>query len=166
MPGQTIRYTLKDIANTSSVSLANFYWRDTLPGTVRLERIVTGTYNAQGSYKLVYRTNLSGEDYRTLADSLSTQKNYTLDASPAALRLASNEYVTEVMAVFGTVPAGFRQVEQTKIDCTVVSWAAGGSQIVNQADVGGTYNGVWVQAVSRWVTTVYGKPTPLPRTGY
>ena len=22
------------------------------------------------------------------------------------------------------------------------------------------------QAVSRWVTTVYGKPTPLPKTGY
>ena len=166
MPGQTTRYTLKDTANTSSVSLANFYWRDTLPGTVRLERIVTGTYNVYGSYKLVYRTNLSGEDYRTLADSLSTQKNYTLDASPAALRLASNEYVTEVMAVFGTVPAGFRQVEQTKIDCTVVSWAAGGSQIVNQADVGGTYNGAWVQATSRWVTQVYAPAKPLPRTGY
>lgn len=166
MPGQTARYTLKDIANTSSVSLANFYWRDTLPGAVRLEKIVTGTYNAQGSYKLVYRTNLSGEDYRTLADSLSTQKNYTLEASPAALRLASNEYVTEVMAVFGTVPAGFRQVEQTKIDCAVVSWAAGGSQIVNQADVGGTYNGMWVQATSRWVTQVYAPAKPLPRTGY
>ncbi len=166
MPGQTTRYTLKDIANTSSVSLANFYWRDTLPGTVRLEKIITGTYNAQGSYKLVYRTNLSGEDYRTLADSLSTQKNYTLDASSAALRLASNEYVTEVMAVFGTVPAGFRQVEQTKIDCAVVSWAAGGSQIVNQADVGGTYNNAWVQATSRWVTKVYAPAKPLPRTGY
>jgi len=40
---------------------------------------------------------------------------------------------------------------------------------VNKADVGGTYQGVWVQAVSRWVTTVYGKKTPvpkLPRTGY
>ena len=29
-------------------------------------------------------------------------------------------------------------------------------------------NGTWVQAVSRWVTSVYGKPTvpKLPRTGY
>ena len=40
------------------------------------------------------------------------------------------------------------------------------SSFVNIADVGGVYNGTWVQAISRWVTTVYGKPTPLPRTGY
>ncbi len=167
MPGQTIRYTLKDIANTSNVALGNFYWRDTLPSNaVRLSKVVTGTWNAQGSYKLVYRTNLSGNDYRTLADSLSTQKNYTLDASPVSLRLASNEYVTEVMAVFGVVPAGFRQVEQTKIDCTVVNWLTGGAQFANQADVGGTYNGAWVQSTSRWVTTVYAPTKSLPRTGY
>ena len=36
----------------------------------------------------------------------------------------------------------------------------------SQADVGGVYNDQWVQAISRWVTTVYGKPTPLPKTGY
>ncbi len=133
---------------------------------MRLGKVITGTWNAQGSYKLVYRTNLSGSEYRTLADNLSTTKNYTLDASPTALRLAANEYVTEVMAVFGVVPAGFRQVEQSKIDCTVVSWLTGGAQFTNQADVGGVYNGAWVQAVTRWTTTVYGKPTPLPRTGY
>ena len=167
MPGQTIRYTLKGIANTSTVALNNFYWRDTLPSNaVRLSKVVTGTWNAQGSYKLVYRTNLSGNDYRTLADNLSTTKNYTLDASPVALRLAANEYVTEVMAVFGVVPAGFRQVEVTKIDCTVVSWLTGGAQFANQADVGGTYNGAWVQATSRWVTKVYAPAKPLPRTGY
>ncbi len=86
-----------------------------------------------------------------------------------ALRLASNEYVTEVMFVFGVVPANFRQVEAPKIDCTVVSWAKGGSQFVNQADVGGVYDGQWIMATTRWVTKVY-KPAapskPLPRTGY
>ena len=50
--------------------------------------------------------------------------------------------------------------------CTAVSGLAAGSSFVNVADVGGTYNGVWVQAVSRWETKVYGKPAPLPRTGY
>ena len=34
------------------------------------------------------------------------------------------------------------------------------------ADVGGVYNGEWIQAVSRWVTNIYGKSTTLPRTGY
>ena len=34
-------------------------------------------------------------------------------------------------------------------------------------DVGGLYNGQWIQAVSRWLTTVYTKTTvKLPKTGY
>lgn len=52
MPGQPIRYTLKDIANTSTVPLSSFYWRDTLPGQMTLNQIVTGTYNQQLSYGL------------------------------------------------------------------------------------------------------------------
>ena len=167
MPGQNIRYTFSNIANNSTTALTSFYWRDTLPvEAVRLAKITTGTYNAAGSYKIVYKTNLSGSDYRVLADSLNTQQNYVLEASPVALRLASNEYVTEVMFVFGVVPANFRQVEAPKIDCTVVSWAKGGSQFVNQADVGGIYNGQWIMATTRWVTKVYAPPTTLPRTGY
>lgn len=167
MPGQNIRYTFSNIGNNSTTALTSFYWRDTLPvEAVRLAKITTGTYNAAGSYKIVYKTNLSGADYRVLADSLNTQQNYVLEASPVALRLASNEYVTEVMFVFGVVPANFRQVEAPKIDCTVVSWAKGGSQFVNQADVGGVYNGQWIMATTRWVTKVYAPPKRLPTTGY
>ena len=167
MPGQNIRYTFSGIANNSTTSLTSFCWRDTLPvEAVRLAKITTGTYNAAGNYKIVYKTNLSGSDYRVLADSLNTQQSYVLEASPVALRLASNEYVTEVMFVFGVVPANFRQVETPMIDCSVVSWAKGGSQFVNQADVGGVYDGQWIMATSRWVTKVYTPSKPLPRTGY
>ena len=167
MPSQNIRYTFSGIANNSTTSLTSFYWRDTLPvEVVRLAKVTTGTYNADGSYKIVYRTNLSGSEYRVLADSLDTRQNYVLEASPVALRLASNEYVTEVMFVFGVVPSNFRQVETPMIDCSVVSWAKGGSQFVNQADVGGVYDGQWIMATSRWVTKVYAPPKPLPRTGY
>ena len=167
MPGQNIRYTFSGIANNSTTSLTSFYWRDTLPvEAVRLAKITTGTYNAPGNYKIVYKTNLSGSEYRVLADSLNTQQNYVLDASPVALRLGSNEYVTEVMFVFGVVPSNFRQVETPMIDCSVVSWVKGGSQFVNQADVGGVYDGQWIMATSRWVTKVYAPSKPLPRTGY
>ncbi|MFR6096198.1 MAG: hypothetical protein ACLUIW_13270 [Dysosmobacter welbionis] len=89
-----------------------------------------------------------------------------LDASPVALRLASNEYVTEVMFVFGQAPGGFAQVEKPMLKCTAVSGLTAGSSFVNIADVGGVYNDQWVQAISRWVTTVYGKTETLPRTGY
>ena len=164
MSGQPVNYTFSGIANTSNVRLDSFYWRDTLPAQVRLEQVVTGTYNFPGTYKITYRVN--GGEYRTLADNLSTAQNYTLAASTAALGLAANERVTEIMFVFGQAPAGFAQVEKPMLKCTAVNGLAAGSSFVNVADVGGIYNGQWVQAVTRWVTTVYGKPTPLPRTGY
>ena len=164
MSGQPVNYTFSGVANTSNVRLDSFYWRDTLPAQVRLEQVVTGTYNFPGTYKITYRVN--GGEYLTLADNLSTAQNYTLAASSAALGLASNERVTEIMFVFGQAPAGFAQVEKPMLRCTALSGLAGGSSFVNVADVGGVYNGQWVQAVSRWVTTVYAKPTPLPRTGY
>ena len=166
VPGQPIRYVFSDIKNSSTVALDSFYWRDQLPAQVTLSKIVTGSYNQPLSYKVVYKTNLSG-DYRTLADNLSTSKVYVLDARPAVLGLAANERVTEVMFVFGCVKAGFAQVETPYIYAAARSGLANNSSIVNVADVGGLYNGQWIQAVSRWLTTVYTKTTvKLPKTGY
>ncbi len=166
VPGQPIRYVFSQIKNSSTVALDSFYWRDQLPAQVTLSKIVTGSYNQPLSYKVVYKTNLSG-DYRTLADNLSTSKVYVLDARPAVLGLAANERVTEVMFVFGNVKAGFAQVETPYIYATARSGLANNSGIVNVADVGGLYNGQWIQAVSRWLTTVYAKTTVrLPKTGY
>ena len=166
VPGQPIRYVFSQIKNSSNVALDSFYWRDQLPAQVALSKIVTGSYNQPLSYKAVYKTNLSG-DYRTLADNLSTSKVYVLDARPAVLGLAANERVTEVMFVFGNVKAGFAQVETPYIYAAARSGLANNSSIVNVADVGGLYNGQWIQAVSRWLTTVYTKTTvKLPKTGY
>lgn len=166
VPNQPIRYVFSNIKNTSSVALESFYWRDQLPAQVTLSKIVTGSYNQPLSYKVVYKTNLAN-DYRTLADNLSTSKVYVLDARPAVLGLAANERVTEVMFVFGNVKAGFAQVETPYIYATARSGLANNASIVNVADVGGLYNGQWIQAVSRWLTTVYTKTTvKLPKTGY
>ena len=167
MPGQSIRYDFANIANNSTTSLTSFFWRDTLPTqAMRLDKIVTGTYNVPGNYKIVYQTNLSNGAWRTLADNLSTQQNYVLDASPAALGLASNECVTQFMVSFGVVPSNFRQVEAPQVTCTVLSGLTGGTKFTNTADVGGVHDGQWIMAVSRWVTTVYKPSQPLPRTGY
>jgi len=166
VPSQPIRYVFSEIKNSSTTTLNSFYWRDQLPAQVTLDKIVTGSYNQALSYKVVYKTNLSG-DYRTLTDNLSTSKVYVLDARPAVLGLVANERVTEVMFVFGIVPAGFAQVETPYIYATARSGLANSSGIVNVADVGGLYNGQWIQAVSRWLTTVYTKTTvKLPKTGY
>ena len=168
MPGQEIRYTFKDIANNSTVPLDSFYWRDTLPtDAVRLDKIITGTYSARLNYKVVFQTNLSNTQ-RVLADNLNTLQNYTLDASPAALGLASNEYVTQVTFLFGRVPGGFRQVETPYIYCDVLSDLPHEYRFANKCDVGGMWRNQWIQATDRWVTIIYrGGPVPtLPRTGY
>ena len=165
VPGQPIRYVF-EIKNSSTVALDSFYWRDQFPVEVTLNQIVTGSYNQPLSYKVVYKTNLSG-DYRTLADNLSTSKVYVLDARPAVLGLAANERVTEVMFVFGNVKAGFAQVETPCIYGTVGTSLANGASLVNAADAGGLHDGQWIQAVSRWLTTVYTRTTAkLPKTGY
>ena len=166
MPNQPIRYTFSQIGNNSNVALDSFYWRDTLPVQVTVNRLVTGTYNQAQNYKIVYKVNGAGA-YRTLADNLSTAKNYVLDMRPAVLGLAANERVTEVMFVFGTVPAGFAQMETPALYGTVCGGLSNGTSLVNSADAGGLYNGQWIQAVSRWLTTVYAKTTvTLPKTGY
>ena len=168
VPGQEIRYTFKDIGNNSTVPLDSFYWRDTLPtDAVRLDKIITGTYSAWLNYKVVFQTNLSNTQ-RVLADNLNTLQNYTLDASPAALGLASNEYVTQVTFLFGRVPGGFRQVETPYIYCDVLSSLPHEYRFSNKCDVGGMWQNQWIQATDRWVTIIYrGGPVPtLPRTGY
>lgn len=167
MPNNPITYTFKNIANTSSVPLQSFYWRDTLPSAIRAEKLVTGTYNQALSYKIVYLTNLSNGEYRTLNDNLSTTRNYALDMSNAALGLASNEYITEIMFVFGNVRAGFAQVETPYLYARSIMGLPNGASFVNQADVGGVYNGQWITSVSRWVTKVYNYTHfEMPRTGY
>ena len=166
MPNQPIRYMFLQIGNNSNVALDSFCWRDTLPAQVTVNRLVTGTYNQAQNYKIVYKVNGAGA-YRTLADNLSTTKNYVLDMRPAVIGLAANERVTEIMFVFGTVPAGFAQVETPVLYGTVCGGLSNGTNLVNSADAGGLYNGQWVQAVSRWLTTVYAKMTmTLPKTGY
>lgn len=168
VPGQEVRYTFTNIKNNSTVPLNSFYWRDTLPvNAVRLEKIITGTWNQRLSYKIVYKTNLNGT-YRTLADNLSTAENRVISASPAALGLASDEYVTEVMFVFGTVKSGFAQVETPYIYCKALSNLSHESRFANKTDVGGLWNGQWIMGNDSFVTVVYGKKTTkvLPRTGY
>ena len=169
VPGQALRYDFKNIANNSTVPLDSFFWRDTLPtDAVRLDKVVTGTWSARLSYKIVYKTNLSGGGQRTLADNISTDRSRTIDASPAALGLAANEFVTEVMFVFGRVPAGFRQVEAPYIFCKVLPNLPHEYRFSNKTDVGGLWGSQWVMANDRWVTVVYNntEPPKLPRTGY
>ena len=115
---------------------------------------------------MVYRTNLSGENLAHLGGRSEYPEELYPDASPAALGLSANEYVTEFMASFGVVPSGFRQVEAPRVYCNVVSWITGGSKFQPRRTWAAsiTASGSW--RLPRWVTTAYKPSEPLPRTGY
>ena len=165
MPGDTIRYDIREVRNTSTVPLTDFYWRDILPtDAVRLTKIVTGTYNQSLKYKILVTTNKG--DTRVIADNLSTTQNNVINCSNAALGLWHDEYVTSFTLVFGTVKAGFAEVEKPQIYVSVLTNLPNGYQFANKADVGGKYGGEWVIGNTTWVTNIYAKPVKLPRTGY
>ena len=74
-----------------------------------------------------------------------------------------NSIITDLGSNF-TSSEFFDFCEQKSIQ---IKYGANNASVVNVADVGGLYNGQWIQAVSRWLTTVYTKTTvKLPKTGY
>ena len=166
MPGQPIIWNVTTIANSSTIALSDFYFRDIFPSNaVRLERIFTGTFNQSLRYSVMFRTNLNSE-WRVAYDNLSTTTNNALAMSPAALGLAHNERVTEIMFSFGTVRAGFRNVENPRIEGTVLQGLQNGYEFVNRVDVGGRTGTEWVIGNSSWVTRVFNPPPGRhPQTG-
>jgi uncharacterized surface anchored protein len=165
MSGDTIKYEFKEIQNTSTVPLTDFYWRDIVPtDAVRLNKIVTGTYNQSLKYKILVTTNKG--DTKVIADNLSTTQNNVIDCRNAALGLRSDEYVTSFTLVFGTVKAGFCKVETPSTYMTVLPNLPNGYEFGNKSDIGGKYGSEWVVGASSWVTKCYAKNVKLPRTGY
>jgi hypothetical protein len=165
MSGNVIPYIIREVKNTSTVPLTDFYWRDVLPvDAMRLTKIVTGTYNQSLKYKILATTNQG--DTRVIADNLSTTRNNVVDCSGASLGLRSDEFITSFTLIFGTVKAGFCQVEQPQIFVRVQPDLPNGYPFANKCDVGGKYGSEWVVGNSTWLTTIYAKPGKLPRTGY
>ena len=167
MQGQSAIYTIKNVRNSSTVPLNDFYWRDLIPtsaGTV--EKIITGTYNMPGRYKVVATT--SAGNTKVLADNLDTAKNNVILCSPAAVGLRSGESITSVSLMFGTVQPGFTQVLDAKVYMNIKrNGLPSNYQFANKADVGGKYGNEWATGNSTWVTSIYNPAKQrLPKTGW
>jgi hypothetical protein len=167
MSGQPIVWNITTIANSSTIELSDFYVRDILPANaVRLDRIFTGTFNQSVRYAVMFRTN-TNDTWRVAYDNLLSTSNNALVMSPAALGLNSNEFVTEIMYLFGTVRAGVRSVEAPRIEGTVRDGLQNGFEIVNRIDVGGRTGSEWVIGNGVWVSRVYRHiGGNHPRTGW
>ena len=166
--GDSMRYDIYDIANTSNVPLSDFYWYDRIPvDAANVTSMTTGTYSQRLYYRVIFRTNLN--DYRVIASNLLTTNNYSFNLSSAALGLMAGEVVTEVRLEFGTVEAGFHSIKNPTITVKTYAGLSGGYQFTNNAEVGGSYRGAWEGSRAKWVTKIikYNQNQPkLPQTGY
>lgn len=162
----TIRYDFNNIKNNSNVALDNFTWHDSLPIETKLQKVFTGTWNQNLNYSVKYKTNFEST-YRLVADNLFTTQVYELDFSNIALQ--SDEYITDIMFEFGTVEAGFTQVQAPFIYTKVNNYLKDGTEIMNYTEAFGFYNNSKVSGNSSWKTLIFNKTLPkvkLPKTGW
>lgn len=160
----TIRYDFSNISNNSNTSLDNFTWHDSLPIETKIQKIYTGTWNENLTYKVSYKTNFDSS-YKVFRDNLFTNQNYELDLSTVALQ--RDEYITDFIFEFGTVKAGFSQVEAPFIFVKVNNYLKNGTEFINYTEVQGYYNEIKITATDSWRTTIYNYTLPikLPKTG-
>jgi uncharacterized surface anchored protein len=162
----SIYYNFKNIKNKSNVALDNFTWQDILPTqALRVDRIYTGTWNEDLEYSIWYKTNKN--DYKMLVDGLSTQVNNEVSFKTA--ELDEDEFITEYEFRFGTVKAGFSEVEEPILYCDMLDGLGNGFVFTNYTKVFGNYEDKYVEDIDEWTTVTYFKEIEttqkLPRTG-
>lgn len=166
-PGEDVNYEFSNVANNSNVYLDNFKWFDYIPTDyIRLQKMTTGTWNQELTYKVYYKTNKS-DDYVLFKENLNTNENYDLDFTQ--IPLADDEYITETMFDFGKVEKGFRESTKPTMNCKSFDTLKDNDTFTNHTKSIGTYFGVTAEADSKWTTITHIPEEKheeiLPKTG-
>ena len=166
-PGEEVNYEFSNIANNSNVYLDNFKWFDYIPTDyIRLQKMTTGTWNQELTYKVYYKTNKS-DNYVLFKENLNTNENYDLDFTQ--IPLADDEYIVETMFDFGKVEKGFRENTKPTMNCKSFDTLKDNDTFTNHTKSVGTYFGVTAEADSKWTTITHIPEEKheeiLPKTG-
>ncbi len=161
-----IKYDFSNIANTSNIYLDTFKWKDYLPTDyIRLNEIITGTWNQEITYSITYKTNLNKEE-RILANNLSSKENHKIDCTDIGLQ--NGEYITEYCFNFGRVDIGFKEEITPSIFCKVLDTVENKDIFTNKTETTGEYEDLIDTDEDEWTTAVYEKDVhskKLPKTG-
>jgi hypothetical protein len=120
---------------------------------VRLDKIVTGTFDRELRYRIIANTNK--HNAIILADNLSTELNNFVDCSRKNLSLMVDEYITAFTFVFGEVKAGFTSLEQPQIFVAVAESLPSRYKFTVKCEAGGRCIKETVTGSSSWKTSVY-----------
>lgn len=114
-PSEEIEYNF-DIQNKSNDAVSNFIWGDKLPSEVRIQKLYTGTFNQENSYKVQYITN-NNSNWKTIG-TYNTLANNEIILDSQTLELADDEYIEEIRFVFeNDIQKGFKN-DSTQIITT------------------------------------------------
>lgn len=165
--GEVITYDFDNIGNFSNVAVDNFIWGDRLPRQVTLQKVETGTWNEELTYKVQYITN-KNTNWKDVGK-FKTTENSTIDFTQ--IELSEGEYVTQFRFVFGTVKAGFTENTAPKVLAKVNENVQDNKIFVNKTYVTATYKETKLQADDECHTVVYtkediNKEIELPKTGF
>lgn len=168
------KFIFTAINNESSNRLDNFFWNIKVPtDAVRAGTLFTGKWSADVTYSISYKTNMN--DYRILAQGLSSASTYQYDLSSLAMSNQGGEYVTDIRFEFGTVPSGFKVVTNPIFYGYVMPTVPNGYMVITRSECGGKHGEVWKTDSALWTTNVINKggyggtgplPNQLPKTGY
>ncbi len=164
--GDIITYDFNHVGNFSNVPISDFIFGDKLPRQVRIQKITTGTWNEELTYKIQYITN-QNTNWAYIGEDYNTNENYTVDFTN--LNLQDGEYVTQYRFVFGDVKEGFREEEKPTATVKINEDLANNKIIVNDCYVNGKYVDTPLEDEDDAHTIVYtpeeNKEVELPKTG-
>ena len=159
---EEIKYDFS-VKNSGNSSLNNFTWTEYVPyEKVKVTKMITGTYNQNLNYKILYKTNKS--DY-ILFKELNTYASEYLDFTN--IELSKNEEIIEIKVEFGTVDVGFKNVVMPSIFAKVKDNVKKDDLILNKTDLRGEINGINLKDEDDVTTKIIEKKIDkkLPRTG-
>ena len=161
-PNKEIEYTFS-IKNSGNSILNDFTWTEYIPyEKIKITKMITGTYNQNLNYKLLYKTNKS--DY-ILFKELNTTKSTFINFND--IKLSKNEDIVEIKVQFETVDADFKSIVSPVIYAKVKDKVKKEEKIINKTDLTGNINGKNLKDEDEIITQIRELKIDkkLPRTG-
>ncbi len=160
--GDTYKYTITKLKNSSNTALENFTCTDYLPKQVMIQELHTGTFTDQLEYKISYQTNLSKE-WHVLSEGLSSMADHIVSFSEVPLK--EEEQVTAYRYEFGTAPEGFQIGEKSPVYFTTVKEGVDvNDEMLTNITLSGDWRGAHVTDEDDTVTLLFEGEIDLHRS--